>query len=176
MLTIREQIAFWGHPYSSGFPSIDYFITSDSFEPKNEEINRWVCGTSSPPPSHRSRQRSHNEPALYTEQLLRLSSLSASFLSALSEEQIETHAQTQRSAPLEMSRRDYFNRVVRAGYDIHNRPYSQSWNVLIPSLETNKSQTQLHIYSCLQSLMKMHEMFDDVIAQVLFPFLPPPYL
>ena len=26
------QVAFWGHPFSSGYPSIDYFITSDSFE------------------------------------------------------------------------------------------------------------------------------------------------
>ena len=26
------QMAFWGHPFSSGSPSIDYFVTSDMFE------------------------------------------------------------------------------------------------------------------------------------------------
>lgn len=28
------QVAFWGHPYSSGYSAIDYFVTSIAFEPR----------------------------------------------------------------------------------------------------------------------------------------------
>ena len=38
MMRLAEiQVAFWGHPFTTGFPTIDYFITSDSFEPSNNE-------------------------------------------------------------------------------------------------------------------------------------------
>jgi hypothetical protein len=31
------QVAFWGHPYTTGYPSVDYFITSDLFETPNAQ-------------------------------------------------------------------------------------------------------------------------------------------
>ena len=34
------QVAFWGHPYTSGAPSIDYFVSSDSFEPSSNRVSR----------------------------------------------------------------------------------------------------------------------------------------
>jgi hypothetical protein len=29
------QVVFWGHPVSQGLPSIDYFVSSDRYEPHN---------------------------------------------------------------------------------------------------------------------------------------------
>ena len=34
------QIAFWGHPFSTGFTSFDYFISTDEFEMKSLRDNR----------------------------------------------------------------------------------------------------------------------------------------
>jgi protein O-GlcNAc transferase len=35
----RGQCTSWGHPVTSGFPTIDYFISSDLMEPANEEMH-----------------------------------------------------------------------------------------------------------------------------------------
>jgi hypothetical protein len=32
------QVAFWGHPYTTGYPSVDFFITSDLFESPNAQF------------------------------------------------------------------------------------------------------------------------------------------
>ncbi|CAH0375037.1 unnamed protein product [Pelagomonas calceolata] len=35
------QVLFWGHPHTSGLPdSIDYFVSSDGFEPPNDDLSR----------------------------------------------------------------------------------------------------------------------------------------
>jgi hypothetical protein len=66
------------------------------------------------------------------------------------------------SSETRTSRQEYFKHLLHMGSDIHNRPFQENWNLWATSVD----QTQLHIYSCLQSLMKMHEVFDEVIAQV----------
>ena len=34
----KVQVAFWGHPFTSGYDSIDYFISSDQFESQRDKI------------------------------------------------------------------------------------------------------------------------------------------
>ena len=36
-----QQVAFWGHPFSSGYAAIDYFISSEHMEP-SPPITRWM--------------------------------------------------------------------------------------------------------------------------------------
>jgi hypothetical protein len=74
-----SQIATWGHPATTGIFNVDYFITSDAFE---------GLGTSSSPlPSTSDNSSTHTSrltsgPAAserFTEQLVRLDSLSFHF-------------------------------------------------------------------------------------------------
>jgi predicted O-linked N-acetylglucosamine transferase (SPINDLY family) len=37
MRLARHQIAAWGHPETSGLPTIDYYLTAEQFEPENAE-------------------------------------------------------------------------------------------------------------------------------------------
>lgn len=99
----------------------------------------------------------------YSEQLIRFSSLSASLLPPLAPENM----------PRSLSPSNYISLLLSHGRDIHGRPF------LFP-LPTSESgplhpspsfligvSAELTVYSCLQSLMKMHESFDAVLAQVM---------
>jgi len=34
----KVQVSFWGHPFTSGYSSIDYFVSSDSFERRSDKF------------------------------------------------------------------------------------------------------------------------------------------
>ena len=37
----RTQLAFWGHPVTSGLANvIDYFVSADAFEPERDTVGR----------------------------------------------------------------------------------------------------------------------------------------
>jgi hypothetical protein len=161
------QIAFWGHPFTSGFPTIDYFISSDSFE-----IH-----------SNRHRHRQHTEAGVdvwlaseqeerYSEQLVLFTSLSSSFLSALPEEPEELELKRdgsgeEREGGKERGRERHLRELLEIGQDIHHRPYHLTWTSLQSLSSFSSDYDSVRIYSCLQSLMKMHSLFDETIAQVI---------
>lgn len=93
----------------------------------------------------------------YSEQLIQFTSLSSSFLSSMKVVDTEPTGMGNRT--------EYLLHLIHHGYDIHNRPYSQTWKLL-----SHLNYSQIRVYSCLQSLMKMHGMFDQIIAEVCHKF------
>ncbi|CAM9316140.1 unnamed protein product, partial [Laminaria digitata] len=68
------QVAFWGHPGTTGLPAIDYFVTSDLFEGETDRRIKWhvdpaLCGA----------DRWEDRQGAFSEQLVRLDGLSIIF-------------------------------------------------------------------------------------------------
>jgi hypothetical protein len=138
------QVAFWGHPFSAGSTTIDFFISSDGFQ------EAWTTAWN----------KSEISSDFY-EQTVLMESFSANVLadraydlgSSMDDVFIAHHNLGSREA--------YVNYVVTHGFDLFNRPYQHGWNFNETAVE------RLHIYTCLQSIMKMHPLFDEIIVGLL---------
>eukprot|EP01036_Dinobryon_divergens_P027788 gene27788-36615_t len=169
------QVCFWGHPHTSGFPSMDYFITSDDFEP-NAVRN----------------SRDHH----FSEQLVRFDSLSfqmfpseqssgmgvfgklvGGWCGCSKEVEPNFHAD-----PWLLERERAIDWILMNGFDLYDTPVSaavfiEPWTSKFCTLESvsNKSSSSqcadilhnIHLYGSLQSLMKMHPLFDSAIIGIL---------
>jgi predicted O-linked N-acetylglucosamine transferase (SPINDLY family) len=93
------QIGFWGHPYTSGFDSIDYFISSDLFESALSIKSKSLFAVES-----------------YSEQLVRFDSLSATFLRGRDE--------TENKIEILFTRLDYWKWILQNGKDLFERRIS----------------------------------------------------
>lgn len=139
------QVGFWGHPFSAGSTTIDYFISSDGFqEPWSTVKRKSVVSTE------------------YYEQTVLMESFSANILADKAFEKGDTKEEVFIKHHDLGTRRAYVEYVTSHGFDLFNRPFSHGWN--INSLNTT---SPLHIYTCLQSIMKMHPLFDEVVVDIL---------
>ena len=149
------QVLFWGHPFTSGFPTVDYFISADSFELESTVLRSeiGIPGTK----SHTSLGRGED----FSEQLLRFNSLS--FL------------MYQDAEPASSSLLDpYVNGSPSLlsqlhAVDLNGRRANLSQLLNVPSYNECQycSHAPLRFYSSLQSLMKMHPAFDRAVVDIL---------
>jgi len=132
------SIAFWGHPFTSGFSSIDYFVSSDLFEEGYDRAKH------------------------FSEQLLRFDSLSF-----LMYRQQQRKGENNIYKPKEKAA--FLSQVLSLhGHDIHGAPFvlfSENGNDIFSFLQHSRRSSR--IYGCLQSLMKMHPLFDLAILGIL---------
>jgi predicted O-linked N-acetylglucosamine transferase (SPINDLY family) len=166
------QIAFWGHPYTSGYPTIDYFITSDTFESVNENHKNFT------------RQKS------FYEQLIRFNSLSFSmfhqsndnddsFLSNYINDDDNNNNNNNNNNIENNDNSDrirYLDWIFTIGFDINSNKYDKNKlfaNVYPSDNHTGDEPTDndmlndITVYGCHQSLMKMHPLFDVAIIKIL---------
>ncbi|CAM9192089.1 unnamed protein product, partial [Hapterophycus canaliculatus] len=148
------QVAFWGHPGTTGLPTMDYFLTSDSFEPKARkdkgDSRARTCRddyTSVDEPEACAWGNVNNRQDAYAEQLVRLGGLGFLF-----------------DDPI---------RTFRGGGRLEHAPrLSPGGFAGAASPETVKGETVVDVnrprlYICAQSLMKMHPAFDAVLVGIL---------
>jgi predicted O-linked N-acetylglucosamine transferase (SPINDLY family) len=137
------QVGFWGHPFSAASTTIDYFISSDGFQESWQTAKTKAAVSTD-----------------YYEQVVLMESFSANVLADREYERggdmdemfVKHHGLG--------TREDYVGYVVARGFDLFNRPYQHGWK--------NETATErLHIYTCLQSIMKMHPLFDEILVGLL---------
>ncbi|CAN0522547.1 unnamed protein product, partial [Ectocarpus sp. 12 AP-2014] len=143
------QVAFWGHPGTTGLSTIDYFVTSDLFEgelgagwagrsPDVVGDEATAAGGEGDEPETRVGAERHDRQHAFSEQLVRLSGLGFIFDDpALTLPSSYGGDGRAASSPEAMEKREA---------DEANRP---------------------RLYVCAQSLMKMHPAFDAVLAGIL---------
>eukprot|EP01034_Spumella_vulgaris_P021386 gene21386-27416_t len=177
------QLSFWGHPFTSGyFGSMDYFVTSQGFEP---------------PEGRDSRQEQQ-----FSEQLVRFDSLSFQMFPA--EEKVGDTVQNKatqspttvqrvwselssegdslclgQSSSFRSSRLSYLQWVLSVARDIRNMPVNiRDLVIRLASLGAEDGSTsdqttlcallsRVRVYGALQSLMKMHPLFDAALLDIL---------
>jgi hypothetical protein len=138
------QVGFWGHPFSAGSPTIDYFISSDGFQ------ESW----------HTAKTKAAVSTDYY-EQVVLMDSFSANVLadkvyedcSHIDDVFVQHHDLGSRAV--------YMEYVTSRGFDLFNRPYQHL------DLGNETAIGQLHIYTCLQSIMKMHPLLDEILVGLL---------
>ena len=143
-----NQIAFWGHPYSSGVATIDYFISSIYFEEKL---------ISKGPTSAKFRQNQ------FVEQLVLFNTLGFAFEPDENVNTMNTNFNDNLDAidlEVKEERLQYLCWLTSRSHDIQGH----SLKHMIDCSEHKKDTT---VYTCLQTLMKMHPSFDEVIFRLL---------
>lgn len=169
------QIAFWGHPDTTGLPTIDYFLSSDLFEGVPVE----TPARSILPGAGRDRR------GTFSEQLVRLGDLGVMFHDPEEMFRASHWRETMESRrklalePAPMSRRDGSPtedpvRTIRGDLDRYSiggslAGASESQRTAAPT-EAEVAEAgarRPRLYVCAQSLMKMHPDFDAVIAGIL---------
>jgi len=139
------QVGFWGHPFSAASTTVDYFISSDGFQEPWSSVKRKLEVTTD-----------------FYEQIVLMDSFSANVLAdkvfdegmGMDEVFVKHHDLGSREAYLEY--------VVSHGYDLFSRTFSHGWRN-----GTVQDTEPLHVYTCLQSVMKMHPLFDEVLVGLL---------
>ena len=124
------QVLFWGHPFTSGYDSIDYFISSDSYET--------VTG----------RGYRHEHIDEFSEQMVLFNSL--------------TFTLTPESTLSEHS--------VSEGNSEGKYRFLMDHATLLDSVHLTMSKeifAHKTFYVCVQSIMKMHPLFDKAILEIL---------
>ena len=153
------QIIFWGHPYTSSNPFIDYYISSSSFEPINPNYGR----------NHQ-----------FTEQLILFDSLSFQLYFPEGYSTKKTN-ETLPELSLVDQRLQFIEKVfIPKAFTIHGDPLIfhnittiNDFTSLFPSFSKeneNKKEISLssfHFYGILQSIMKMHPLIDEMITRLL---------
>jgi len=148
------QVAFWGHPYTSGSASIDYFISSDMFE-------KWI-----PFSLHHSRS--------FSEQLVVFDGLSFALYIDPDDsfhhippiqDQIESEDMGERmkedsNQDSNQDRNYYLSTLNGRVRDVYGRTVGNVTKLLSLS-------SQATVYVCLQSTMKIHPAFDATLALLL---------
>ncbi|CAM9256412.1 unnamed protein product, partial [Choristocarpus tenellus] len=147
------QIAFWGHPSTTTLPSIDYFITSDLFEPRG-----WREGDQQGDSKCKHREEhpylgqhmakcdgDNNRQERFTEQLVRLGGITTVF-----DDPMEMY---QLPLPLRIRQSDTCGAVGDT--------------LCIEATDLLMRTPHPRLYVCAQSLAKMHPKFDAVLAGVL---------
>jgi hypothetical protein len=176
----ETQVIFWGHPYTTSNPFIDYYITSSLFEPSNPNLVR-------------------NDQ--FTEQLIYFDSLSFQLFPPLEgtkkeetpidqkyveEEKVEVTPQSLKGKyhwELIQNRKIFLQNTLSNAFTLQGNLYSSQYNyrdfirafskinVEKDGNEEEKDENDflvsLHFYGALQSLMKMHPLFDSMILQLL---------
>ena len=133
------QIAFWGHPYSSGYPTIDYFISNVAYESSFQRSRV----------SHK-----HGRMLDFSEQIVVFDSLS----------HIMYHKLPRTTQNHYGSKEEYVNWLYGIGYDVDNHAFNTSKGYkYLSSVHVN----DVRIYGCYQTLMKMHPLLDDVLIGIL---------
>lgn len=152
------QIAFWGHPYTSGYPSVDYFISSSLFE-RNDV--------------HRRRVR-------YSEQLVLFDTITVQIFPP--PQPPPPPVISRQPSRVQKAFEDiHAGKVVPAWTDIFDKPFQlnraslEQDNVKDFAAESGTSSlnstTEIcrtwRYYGVLQSVMKMHPTFDSVLLKIL---------
>ena len=139
MRMARYQVAFWGHPYSSGYPTIDYFISNAAYESSFQRSKV---------------SRKHGRMLDFSEQIIVFDSLSYVMYPKLSSNIRDNYR----------NKEEYINWLYRIGYDINNHVYNTSVGYKhLVAADINS----LHVYGCYQTLMKMHPLLDDLLLGIL---------
>ena len=144
------QIAFWGHPYSSGYPSIDFFVSSENYEPI--EYPR------------RTRM------SAYSEQIVLFDTLSFSMFSPMESDTVRGLYDIELKTA---GRKEYLAWIFSTGRDLNNNYYNPSSLLRNAALVSDNITTEddlhymVNIYGCQQSIMKMHPIFDLAILKIL---------
>ena len=148
------QIAFWGHPYTSGTTAIDYFISSIYFEEKLISEGPIVA-------KFRENQ--------FVEQLVLFDTLGFAFESDESvnggqySKTINTVTKSDSDAlppKTKEQRSQYLCWLASRSYDIHGHSLKNM-------MKCKDDNMNVVVYTCLQTLMKMHPSFDEVIIRLL---------
>ena len=124
------QILFWGHPFTSGYDSIDYFISSDVYET--------ITG--------RGHRQEHIDE--FSEQVVLFDSLTF----ALSPEPMHAELPT-----------------VSSSIDMKYH-FLVEYAIQLDTFHDRLSKTFVEgktFYVCMQSIMKMHPLFDTAIVEIL---------
>ncbi|RYH20702.1 hypothetical protein EON65_22700 [archaeon] len=141
------QVLFWGHPYTSAAPTIDYFITAYSFE-------------------DHSPMGGNKRVAQFSEQLVQFDSMS--FLLALPEPQ----ASSWHNAKVSSNNVNPALDAANDRLDLLQWLSSNSYNVkgtksIQLPISVPACSDDIKVYGSLQTLMKMHPLFDLAIADIL---------
>eukprot|EP00597_Dinobryon_sp_UTEXLB2267_P011108 CAMPEP_0170103430 /NCGR_PEP_ID=MMETSP0020_2-20130122/3490_1 /TAXON_ID=98059 /ORGANISM="Dinobryon sp., Strain UTEXLB2267" /LENGTH=441 /DNA_ID=CAMNT_0010326997 /DNA_START=616 /DNA_END=1941 /DNA_ORIENTATION=+ len=155
------QVAFWGHPFTSGFPSMDYFITSELVRFDSLSFQMY-------PPEQRDRN-------IRKEDFQKQNEFQWCGCESFGNDvKVEN--------PLMKNRLETLNTVILNGYNLENNPIkvtnflrhfraSLSCQAKAKTVSDGNECVQMllnmHLYGCLQSLMKMHPLFDRAIIQLL---------
>jgi hypothetical protein len=173
----ETQMIFWGHPYTTSNPFIDYYVTSSLFEPNNPNLVR-------------------NDQ--FTEQLIYFDSLSFQLFPPqegarketpndqfVEEEKVEGTPQSLKDKyhlELIQNRKIFLQNTLSNVFTLQGNLYSSQYNYsdFINAFsqgdaedgskeeqDENDFLVSLHFYGALQSLMKMHPLFDSTILQLL---------
>ena len=189
------QILFWGHPYTSGFPTVDYFITSGLFESKIEEAESEYEDTESEYAETEDEgndgriggqihvKTTSKRQAHYSEQLVQFDSLtmlmfakqrSISSSSSISKDQYSEQKRDARDEDGGRSEeKEEVKEELQGAMHLDGTPFDNIEQFLGREAGTataapdTATHTYKHIYSCLQSQMKMHSSFDRVIIELL---------
>ena len=136
------QIGFWGHPFSAGSPTIDYFISSDGFQESWKTLKYKEAVFSD-----------------YYEQVVLMDTFSAN---VLADQEYDFGFDIDKVFLKHHdlgNRYDYLLHLCSMGLDLRSRPCQSTW--------LNQSISgEYHVYTGLQSIMKMHPLFDEVIINL----------
>jgi len=183
------QVLFWGHPYTTGYPTVDYFITGDTYEAEivsktrkdyTKIVHRFHSSqrdtdisVSLENATERSRARSQlgrNDD--FSEQLVRFESLSFLMFSdisnsdAITSETSNVNANSPSNKMQEVHARDG-NSLELHHLGLHGLHAVNLQGIPVDLELLNGNKPKTHMYSCLQSLMKMHPLFDNVLVGIL---------
>lgn len=143
------QVMFWGHPFTTADEGMDYFISSDSFEPAVARES-WSSGQ-------------------FSEQLVVFDSLSFQLVAPEPVADALPH-----TAPLpdtgsfvsyqQQQRASLLQWLADQGYAANGDKMQIS---AFSAVVTNCSSSGVRVYGVLQSLMKLHPLFDLAILRIL---------
>lgn len=133
----RNQIVFWGHPQTSGMSTMDFYITSESFEDS-------------------SLTEMHHRQNQYSEQLVQFDSLSLVLFDA---EPIASALPNELPIDInsKLNSRDRFMRWLQANSDSLSNQKDTLTNLSAPC----------RLYGSIQTLMKYHPLMDHMLFDLL---------
>jgi hypothetical protein len=140
------QAVFWGHPVTTGLPNMDYFITSDLFEPPDAQDR-------------------------FTEQLVRLDALSYYFFRPDAEAQPTRHLLPSMEESIGLIRRLGMTELPSAeGGAAGSGAVGSGGTGSGTGSGGREVATSMHssnLYLVPQSIMKFHPSFDEVLHLIL---------
>ncbi|CAM9682428.1 unnamed protein product, partial [Ectocarpus sp. 4 AP-2014] len=146
------QVAFWGHPGTTGLSTMDYFVTSDLFEGDlgadwgDRRRLRSDDGGA-------SRAERNDRQHAFSEQLVRLGGLGFIF---------DDPALT--FGGMDDRKRRHSENILPSSYGDNGRAASSPE---VMEKREDEEANRPRLYVCAQSLMKMHPAFDAVLAGIL---------
>lgn len=135
-----SQAAFWGHPFTSGSTTIDYFIASSYYFSLNDD------------------EYIHQ----FSEQIVLFDTLNFLMFTPRSQTSSETSKDKSKNI---VSRAQYLEWLFSIGRDVYGNQFKLPSEFSLSDLSNSTSDFRL--FGCHQSIMKMHPLFDIAIEKIL---------